>query len=67
MLHLKCCTYTGSKRTIVVYRRTSASVGCGEERRYGVLEEERWDSRVSRELKRVVTEEMYASSDLLYN
>lgn len=33
ILHLKCCTYTGSNRMIVVNRRTSASVTCGEDSR----------------------------------
>lgn len=33
----------------------SASVMCGEERRYGVDEVERWDSMRSRDWKRVVT------------
>jgi hypothetical protein len=40
---------------MVVKRRMSASVGVGEERRKGIDEVERWDSRRSRELKRVVT------------
>jgi len=39
----------------VVYRRTSASVGVGDEWRKGVVEVEREDSRRSRDLKRVVT------------
>jgi hypothetical protein len=40
---------------IVVKRRMSASVTCGEERRYGVDESARADSMRSRDLKSVVT------------